>query len=444
MVNHRPNDSDPISVSLEGSGSYSSAALNVVRGEDWFPNFPVVDHVSFVCRSEGSGIPKIPFVIFPTQSELEKGKGATVEIPCTMNAAQVRDAMKKVRRFLQDQRNNPIKTARASRTLAAGCDRNPKATGCAQWKEITDLFTGTAERPLMTAAVYCGVSFGGGVESSQWLKRLPVVASKPAVARTTDYEVEKSRPNGSLGYPLSDKEMEEFRKSQQAVDEWQKKNIPKCKGINGFGDGGGSGGGGMMVGGSVGMIGKAPASSDVKGCREELDRAKAKLKAEGIAFERNGHVTFHGEDCQFKKELACAIAFTLKFAEEGALRAQAIQDAANSAPPTKSELAVLQEQLDRYIDNKVSVVKGWKGSSNLAMRIIPGSVFLPSNCGLDAVCRKQEMIAEKAFNLMGSILEPGCYEISTAEPGGKYGATYTFASLSKEDCTLQFGNPFSN
>jgi hypothetical protein len=434
MAKHAAKDEDPIAISLEGSGSYSKAAINVVRGEDWFPAFPIVDRVSFVCRWEERGMPKVPHVLFPTQSELEKGKGATVEIPCTMNAAQVREAMRKVQRFLRDLRDDPLKTAHTSRTLAADCDRNPKAAGCAQWKEITDLFSGTAGRPLMAAASYCGVSFGGGVEANQWLKakaKAVVVAARPAV--TSAPAVESSNagyPMGSLGMPLTKEDKKAIKEAYQALKEWKKKNLPNCETFGSLGG---------FSGNATGFNDRGPDAAKPQDCLDDVDRAKAKLKAEGVKFLNMGNITLHDESCQFKADPTCSFAFAIRFAEEGALRTQATQAAADQSSPTKSDLALLQEKLDSYIGNKVSVVAMMQGSSNLAIRL-GISALNPSSCGRDTACRKQEMIAENAFRAEGSILNPGCYIITAAKPGGRYGATFAFDSKPKDECELN--NPF--
>lgn len=175
MIGHTINNEQPIRIFQDSNAHVMFSAIIAVRNKNWFPESTQVDEIRFV-DSNKLGRHNGVRVLFPTQSEIEAGKGIRIEIPNfhapskkVMDGKLVSLDLMKAIKLIDDQRKSSEKVARESLTvLAKDCDKKPGQPECVNWrKKVRLIFSGEAVKPLESDAKYCDVRFNVGLKSEE-------------------------------------------------------------------------------------------------------------------------------------------------------------------------------------------------------------------------------------------------------------------------------------
>jgi hypothetical protein len=411
VLGHGNKADYPIRVRLEGSGTYSAGAIKAVKGKDWFPGNSNLDEVRFVCTLErGGGMRPRVHVVFPTQSELESGKGARVEIPCALGAEQVKFAMVDVQKLLQDQLNHPDKTARESVTLAKNCNKRPRGPGCIKWTEILEVFSGDAKAALPAAAQYCNVSFNAGVSASAQ-PAAQLLSLKTSTANPNAFEFDLDEELDSGDQAASDE-------LQTQLENWAKKELGACQ--------------------------RQSSSSPLADCWSAIDKVKERLLREKkIRILSPIDVKMDGQYCSLNR-VACLVAHKVAQYENWAINSEAskaigpvpkyIENLGNNDAGKLLELArlhvgtlILVKDADPETDSGKTTTY-----SN------PDAPAFSSGCGRDVACEAQVQAVEAEFSRQMSVLPGGCYLASSVALAAQRTPKFVFSTQPAEVCAKRF------
>lgn len=367
MPGHGLQSNEPIKLTLHGNGDYTYGLPGVLREDDWFPGMSLeVAEVRIVCSSNVHEVPLTAHVVFPDQTESDKGHLARVEIPCNFGLQQTRLALTNIKKLLIDKYDTQ-KVAKQSSSLANRCNEKQKSAECKNWQDLIEsIFTGEIQKPLLSPATYCGISFNAGLEASDSAsKKISKQAALQVAASEFDFDMNEK-------FDLRDqKASEDFnKKTQGALDKY--------------------------------LIGCSNSDAEVfnfEKCLSGIRRAKEMLSSYGIKYE---------DYCPIPSTIGCLLWIQLVTRERevhlNLARKSANDPKVNQQAMAKATDTQIRDYEKMFSQHPASVIDG-------QVSYVSPSFFGGSHCKSDRDCWRRLAAIDKALSQKLETMPSGCYRV---------------------------------